>query len=280
MARHSFTPRALLPLVSLAFLLLFSIAFAQGTVEGSGTKGVLMIGESVTRGVASGGEDDTGWHTYMVPVPAGQTEITITVTSNDDIDFAYRFGTSMEVWSDDADGFENTFEHGGTFTIQDPLVGPLYVDVLNFYPDRSIHYTLSVTGPAALPTKEWQPPLPPRSGLPQDSGEFGTIPMNEGVTYTMAPASADFVTWHSFDVNVPAGLSELSIYVVANDDLDFAYRFGAPIDAYDEVDYLDSSLDYGGSVTIPFPAAGPLHIDVINWYEDVASAYTLLVTGR
>lgn len=109
----------------------------------SGHQGSLAIGQSISKTAAAMQPDAITWHSYAVSIPAGQPQITISVTSDDDIDFAYKFGSEILDWSD-VDFLENTFEPGGSSTVDNPPAGLLYIDVLNAYP-RPISYTVRVS---------------------------------------------------------------------------------------------------------------------------------------
>lgn len=127
-------------------------AAAQQPVLGSGVpsgnQGALAIGQSLSKTAAAATPEFITWHGYAVSVPAGQPLITISVTSDDDIDFAYSFGREIENWLD-VDYLNESEEFGGSSTVTNPPAGILHIDVLNAY-QRPINYTISVSG-AALP---------------------------------------------------------------------------------------------------------------------------------
>ncbi len=155
---------------------------ATGTAVPSGNQGALAIGQSVTRTAAAASQEFITWHGYAVSIPAGQPAITITVTSDDDIDFAYSFGRDILDWTD-VDHLEDTDAFGGSRTVSNPPAGTLNIDVLNTY-FHPISYSISVTGAdgavaPGIPLADTQVPVQPGGttppfGTPAQAPPFGT----------------------------------------------------------------------------------------------------------
>lgn len=169
---------------------------ATGTAVPSGNQGALAIGQTVTRTAAAASQEFITWHGYAVSVPAGQPSITVTVASDDDIDFAYSFGREILDWSD-VDHLEDTPAFGGTQTIANPPAGILNIDVLNTY-FRPISYSISVTGadaavPPVVPLTDTQLPVQTETeAVPPPFGTPAQAPA--GVPPFGAPAAPPFGT--------------------------------------------------------------------------------------
>ncbi len=270
----------------------------------SGEQGALAIGQSVTKTAAAAGESLT-WHTYVISVPAGQPAITVSVTSNDDIDFAYKFGTEIITYSE-VDYLSDVVDLGGSQTISNPPAGLLYVDVINAY-NRAIEYTVSVTGDSAAPQPPVttqpvtpqppltaqpvtpQPPLtaqplaPQQPGAPAATdypaptpyGDMGALQLGQQVAGNLQQEPADITSsvFHTYEFNVPAGTASVTVVLDAEGTLNLAAKHGSQIESYAEVaeggdwHYWMWADEGGGTVTlqIPSPQAGTWFLDVINY---------------
>ncbi len=147
------------------------------------------------------------------------------------------------------------------------LIGPT---VSNVY--RAEGVSLETALPAASPTN-----VSGRAGLP--SGVLGGIEPNTTLANTIA-ASPDGATYHTYIVDVPAGVSSLDITLNGAGDLDLVVKAGAEITSYrprdegGDWDYLDFSVDPNPSYRLDNPPAGPVYIDVVN-FLDTPLDYTL-----
>lgn len=108
------------------------------------TVGPLELGRPVESSIG-GVTDYVNYHTYTLDVPAGTASLTILLDSDHDLDIAIKYGTPVESWADDGDWDyrDLTEAPGGAFTIAQPLAGTWYVDVMQYYEDRSTNYKLS-----------------------------------------------------------------------------------------------------------------------------------------
>jgi hypothetical protein len=138
------------PILALALLLVATgvPAWAQGTP--SGEYGALALGGSV-EGVLAGiqGRETVVFHTYVVTIPPGSGPVTVQVEGfGSDVDLALNLGTPIHAYAD-ADHLDTSADPNPRHTIETPVAGPLYVDVMNLLPTPT-RYRLTVSGaPAA-----------------------------------------------------------------------------------------------------------------------------------
>jgi hypothetical protein len=148
-------------LPALAFALLLAAigvhAWAQGTP--SGEYGALALGGSV-EGVLVGiqGRETVVFHTYVVTIPPGSGPVTVRVEGfGSYVDLAPNLGTSITAQAH-ADHLDTSSDPNPRHTIEAPVAGPLYVDVMNLMP-TSARYRLTVSGaPAATEPGLGEPP--------------------------------------------------------------------------------------------------------------------------
>jgi hypothetical protein len=138
------------PALALALLLIATgvPAWAQGTP--SGEYGALALGGSV-EGVLAGiqGRETVVFHTYVVTIPPGSGPVTVRVEGfGSNVDLALNLGTPIYAYAD-ADHLDTSTDPNPRHTIEAPVAGPLYVDVMNLLPTPA-RYRLTVSGaPAA-----------------------------------------------------------------------------------------------------------------------------------
>jgi len=108
------------------------------------TVGELAIG-GIVNDVIGGVTDEINYHTYTISVPSGTPSLTITLDSGHDLDLAVKYGTPIESWGDEGDWDyrDITEAAGASFTIALPTPGTWYVDVIQYYGERTTNYSLS-----------------------------------------------------------------------------------------------------------------------------------------
>lgn len=119
------------------------------------------------------------------------------------------------------------------------------------------------------------------AGLP--NGNYGNIELNSSRSNTIAPRVEDDFSYHTYVLEVPQGIGELTIAVTADGhDIDLAVKAGSEIASYTDedgdFDFKDLGEEPNPSYTISSPQAGNYYIDVIN-LVDAAATYTLSVTS-
>lgn len=133
------------PALALALLLVATgvPAWAQGTP--SGEYGALALGGSVEGVLAGIQERETVvFHTYVVTIPPGSGPVTVRVEGfGSDVDLALNLGTPIYAYAD-ADHLDTSTDPNPRHTIEAPVAGPLYVDVMNLEP-MPARYRLTVT---------------------------------------------------------------------------------------------------------------------------------------
>ncbi len=118
------------------------------------------------------------------------------------------------------------------------------------------------------------------AGTAQPSGSYGAITLGSSISGAIANKTGEetFV-FHSYTVEVPAGLEQLTISVDGGGrDVDMAVKAGSEILDYNDVDYLDDSTATSASYTYNNPSAGTIYIDVVNLLEQPIN-YTVSVTA-
>ncbi|MDZ7705456.1 MAG: serine protease [Trueperaceae bacterium] len=122
-------------------------------------------------------------------------------------------------------------------------------------------------------------PNPPRASAGLPSGVLGGLEPGSSLANTIAPTS-DGATYHTYIVDVPAGLASLDISLEGDGDIDLAVKAGSEILSYrprdegGDWDYLDFSPDPSPTYRYDNPPAGPIYIDVVNLL-DTSLGYTL-----
>ena len=264
----------------------------------SGNQGALAIGQSVTRTAAAAVENLT-WHSYVISVPAGQPAITVSVTSADDIDFAYRFGSEILDYNQ-VDFLSDQVDQGGSQTISNPPAGLLYVDVLNAY-SRPIEYTVSVTGTQLAgesvapvpPVTQQQTESPAAINYPAPApyGDMGILQIGQQIAGNLQQEAADVTSsvYHTYEFKVPAGTASLTIVLEAEGMLSLAAKHGSPIQSYSDTaeggdwHYWVWAEESGAPVTLQIaaPQGGTWFLDVINYGNQTADGrYTLRIDAN
>lgn len=114
-------------------------------------------------------------------------------------------------------------------------------------------------------------------GMP--SGEYGELVLGGSVQGSIAAATPEQFTYHTYVLRVPAGSGPVTLRVDGQgSDLDLAVKFGAPIVDYEDVDHLDISEDPNPTYTVQAPSGGLVYIDVLNLVQRTAS-YVLTATA-
>lgn len=144
---------------------------------------------------------------------------------------------------------------------------------------------VQVQQPAVQPTLPTPGSTLPAVGAGQPSGSYGMIPLGASRTGVIAAATEDALVYHTYTVEVPAGVASLTVSVDGQgSDLDLATRMGAEITSYrskdegGDWDFIDLSAEPNPRFTYTNPPAGTLYIDVINLIGQ-ASAYTVSVVA-
>lgn len=135
--------------VALALLLVATgvPAWAQGTP--SGEYGALALGGSA-EGVLAGiqGLETVVFHTYVVTIPPDSGPVSVWVEGfGSDVDLALNLGAPIHAYAD-ADHLDTSTDPNPSHTIEAPVAGPLYVDVMNLLPTPA-RYRLTVTAAPA-----------------------------------------------------------------------------------------------------------------------------------
>lgn len=155
------------------------------------------------------------------------------------------------------------------------LIGPHVADV-----------TSAQEAAVAAPLPPLEPPpgadtLPAAVSPPVGSGSYGAVAIGDSVYGSITGVSEDLsFVYHTYTVEVPAGLESLTIYVNGlGRDLDLAVKAGAEIMVYSEADYIDLSPEPNPSYTYLNPDPGVVYIDVLNLLPETAE-YILSVTSE
>lgn len=111
-----------------------------------GTVGVVPIGARIAGRLASSA--DVAYHTYVVEVPTGTSEISFVMDADADLDLVVKHGSDILGYGDDGDwdARDVEFAHHATLRIPAPRPGTWYVDVV-FYPigpPQTASYTFEV----------------------------------------------------------------------------------------------------------------------------------------
>ena len=260
----------------------------------SGEFGALTFGQ-ITSGTIAPVDAEQGftYHGYVVDVPAGASRVLIAVYAGGiDLDLAVRVGAPIEDY-DNVDHLDTTEAPDPSYTVESPPAGPIYIDVLNLL-DGAVDYEILVTAEGA----EGGNPLGGNTGNPltgqtdgplqapfTDSGIVGDLAFGQqglGLLFGIEGSAS----YHTYIVNVPAGVTNMVIEMEADADLDLAVKFGSEILSYEEKpagdwDYLDQELVNFAMFVISNPQPGPWYIDVHNALgPEVTGNYTLLVTAQ
>jgi len=245
-----------------------------GAGQPSGNHGAIVIGESRSGIIAAATAETLVYHTYTVAVPAGLAGLTISVDGKgSDLDLAVRFGAEITSYRSKEEGgdwdyLDLSANPNPSFTYSNPPAGTLYIDVINVITQPSA-YTVNVTIGV-------DPPAPTQSGTPStvtanttQSAVIGALLLGQSAQGQLT-GMADYASYHSYYVEVPAGTAQLTITMSADVDLDLAVKFGSEIISYADREeggdwlYRDNSTNPGAQFSIPNPQPGRWYIDVFN----------------
>ncbi|MBS3933647.1 MAG: trypsin-like peptidase domain-containing protein [Truepera sp.] len=244
-----------------------------GAGQPSGNYGAISIGASRSNIVAAATAETLVYHTYTVAVPAGLASLTISVDGKgSDLDLAARFGTEITSYRTKEEGGDWDFLDlsavpNPSFTYSNPPAGTLYIDVINVITQPSA-YTVSVTTGPGHPPAPAQPAGTVTANTAQ-SAVIGALPLGQSAQGQLA-GMADSASFHTYYVEVPAGVAQLTITMSADIDLDLAVKFGSEIISYADREeggdwlYRDNSATPGAQFSIPNPQPGRWYIDVFN----------------
>lgn len=235
----------------------------------------LTLGDVVTNALP-GREGYANYHTYLLEVPRGTPEMTIDLVTSGHLDVVMRHGAQIEGWSDEHewDYRENTQGNGVSFRVPSPQPGTWYLDIVNYSAGGRPNYTLTtntpgVTAGGSQPTSA--------AAEPCSRCTVGTLAFTETAS-SVITGNPDYANYHTYELEVPAGLPAMSIALTADSDLGIAVRYGAQITGWgegDDWDYLDISAGKGATFEVPNPRAGTWYIDVINLADDGVASYVL-----
>lgn len=256
------------------------VAAAEGAaVLASGSYGALVPGSPRSATIVARPDASTlSYHTYTVTVPAGTAELSILVTSDDDVNLAVKAGAEIIDYTPPERGGDADFLDFGpgtspSYRYLDPPAGPVYVDVVNPL-ERPLGYTVTATLVAAAAA----------DAAPTGAALKGAIAPGERLAGNLL-ASPEDANYHTYTIDVPPGSAQLTVTLTAESDLDLALKFGAEIESYadpgggGDADYLDKSAATTTTLVIPQPSPGRWYIDVFELLPDSgAHPYSLEAT--
>jgi serine protease Do len=267
-----------------------------GPGQPSGDIGPLVIGELASGTIAPLNPDQGyTYHGYVVEVPPGVGTLYVAVYGGGaDLDLAVKVGAPIENY-DDVDHLDTTELPDPTYSIVAPPAGPVYIDVLNLL-ESAANYEILVTadnsGGQANPLGDGGQ-ANPLGGGGQTAGPLQAPSTEPGTVGELALGQQGFgdltgldgaASYHTYIVNVPAGVSTLTIRMDASDDLDMAVKFGSEIFTYEDggdFDFINNELDNFAEFVISNPQPGFWYVDVFNALgPSVTPSYTLNVTAQ
>jgi len=243
--------------------------------------------------------DGVAYHTYYVDVPVGATRVSITLDADIDLDIAVKFGAEIQSYRARAEGGDWDYRDIDTvnptiIVIERPQAGRWYVDVFNaLQPGSRGNYRLTLAAVADAAGADARPSTPPAKGglapatpatppatnatvmaPSSQSMVVGAMPY-QGVAQGTLMAVAEGDAFHTYWLDIPAGVATWTISLESDVDLDLALKFGSEIASYydhadgGDWDYRDVATDNPTTFIIENPTAG-------RWYMDV---FTLLSAG-
>ncbi len=168
------------------------------------------------------------------------------------------------------------------------LVGPHVPDVARA-PSRGQSTPVVTNVPPAnttpttptTPTTSTTPTAMPVSGVgPCDLCTVGTVTLGVNAIQQIGGLGTEYINYHTYRVDVPAGKETLIIELMADSDLDIAVKYGSDITSFaDDGDweYRDITEAHGARFEISLPTPGTWYIDVIYYYPTGTGNYTLSV---
>jgi|SRR5690625_198350 len=277
--RFSDSTAAVARAVRLGALLLVlgsAAGLAQASWE-SGFKGTLELGDSVSGVTGAASEDFVNFHTYALYVPPGVAELEIELGALGDLDLAWKSGSVITSYSDDADYVDLSDAHGGTYYLENPAAGPLFIDVINFHP-QGFAYDLNVraSGGEDVALVGGWPEVAPAAGVWPEAVPFATVGrLAAGTAETgnlLNDDSLAGLSFHTWLFEVPAGTERFSVLLESPEPLSLALKSGDPITGYGRQDD-GGDWDYWAwgqqgvpqlSITVTKPETGTWYLDVIN----------------
>lgn len=258
--------------------------------------------------------EGVAYHTFFVDVPSGATRLTITLDADADLDLAVKYGSEIQSYRDTSDGGDWDYRDIDTanptvLVIELPQAGRWYIDVINAYQagtQGTYRLTIATTGAATTPGTT---PATTPGTLPGKVGAgtpTTTTPSTPTPTVVTASSSSSMVVgalpiesvgrgslmaasggraYHTYWVDVPAGVTRWTLTLSAEVDLDIAVKFGAEIQNYGEKptgdwDYRDITANEPTTMVIDRPQAGRWYVDVFTLLEPgVGGAYQLTSTA-
>lgn len=249
---------------------------AQDSWE-SGFKGTLEIGQSVSAVSGSAEEEFVNYHTYAVYVPEGMTELVIRLDTVGDLDLAWKAGSTILDYDDDPDFVDLSDAHGGTYRIDNPRSGPLFIDVVNYY-GQGFGYDLEVTGTGGEATalvNGW-PEVVPLGGRWPEGAPFATMGrLEDGSQVSGHLRETEDLTglaWHAWLFSVPEGAAGFTVTLESPESLSLALRHGAEITNYaapedgGDWDYFVWGQEGVPLLVFDVPVSGPG-----DWYLDLVN---------
>lgn len=246
-----------------------------GAAMQSGSYGALVLGATTHSTIVARPDPRTlSYHTYTVEVPEGTAELSIQVTSDDDINLAVKFGSEILGYAQPEEGGDADYLDFGpgrspSYTYEEPRVGTIFIDIVNPL-ERPAGYAVVAT---AVPAAE-----------PLGAATIGPIVPGQRVGGSLI-ASPDEANFHTYTLDVAPDNSQLTITLKADTDLDLAAKYGSAILNYQnpddggDADYIDKSTANTTVLVIPQPRAGRWYIDVFEILPNAdPHAYTLEVT--
>jgi hypothetical protein len=281
-----------------------ALAFAQAPTQvtapsaEAGNVGALAL-EGVAQGALAAVSGGVAYHTYWIDVPAGLASWTLTLDADIDLDIAVKFGSEITTYVEPAEGGDWDYRdidtrNPTTVVIERPQAGRWYVDVFNaLQPGARGNYRLSLaavadtaganTRPSTAPAKGGLAPVTPATppvtnatvvAPSTESMVVGGMPY-QGVAQGTLMAVAEGDAFHTYWVDIPAGVTTWTVSLESDVDLDLALKFGSEIASYydhadgGDWDYRDVDTVNPTTFTIENPTPG-------RWYVDV---FTLLSAG-
>jgi len=271
---------------------LFVIAHAQAPSQVTvPTTDPMVVGAIAADGQAQGALVATAggvaFHTFWVDVPAGVTRWTLTLDADVDLDLAVKFGAEIQDYNDRGRGGDWDYRDVETgnptvLAIDAPQAGRWYVDVFNLLQAgtrgtyRLTLTTARATAPAGggLPGKAGAGAAPAAAPTvvtapTSESAVVGALPL-EGMAQGALAAAGGGNSFHTYWVDMPAGVTRWTLTLDADVDLDLATKFGAEIQSYAE---RGQGGDWDGRniettnpavLVIDAPSAGRWYVDVFN----------------
>jgi endonuclease/exonuclease/phosphatase family metal-dependent hydrolase len=216
---------------------------------------------ALTSGVTKNDSVGTGqWDQFYIDVPAGATQLQITMTGSGDADLYVKKGAQPTSSSYDQRPYLNGSAE--TVTISNPSSGRYYIGVNGY---TSANYALTAT------VSQGSTPTPTPAATPTPATGGSTSALTSGVTKNDSVGTGQ---WDQFYIDVPAGATQLQIEMTGSGDADLYVKKGAQptSSSYDQRPYLNGSAE---TVTISNPSSGRYYIGV-NGYS--TANYSLKAT--